>query len=84
MPNNGDFQTLIEQLLRILAFLERPVIQWQLAGFAIATLVAWLLSDGLWHWTGHRFAAWVNSHLAQKEQRKITRTINSPIKRLIF
>jgi len=69
MPNNGDWQVVIEQILRILAFLDRPVIRWQLVAFFIVTLVAWLLSHGLWHWVGHRFAAWFNIHLAEKERR---------------
>lgn len=69
MPNNGDWQAVLKQILKILAFLERPMVQWQLAAFAIAALVAWLLSDGLWHWVGHRFAAWFSLHLAEKERR---------------
>ena len=69
MPNNGDWQVVIEQVLRILAFLERPVIRWQLAAFFITILAAWLLSYGVWHWVGHRFAAWFNTHLAEKERR---------------
>jgi small-conductance mechanosensitive channel len=75
MPNNGEWQAVVEQILKILAFLERPVVQWQLAAFAIATLVAWLLSDGLWHWVGHRFAAWFSIHLAEKEQRYWQRVV---------
>ena len=69
MPNNSDWQVVIEQILRILTFLDRPVIRWQLAAFFFATMVAWLLSYGLWHWVGYRFAAWFNMHLAEKERR---------------
>ncbi len=69
MPNNDNWQAVLEQILKILAFLERPVVQWQLVAFAIAALVAWLLSNGLWYWVGHRFASWFSIHLAEKEQR---------------
>jgi small-conductance mechanosensitive channel len=83
MQNNGQWQAVLEQILKILAFLERPVIQWQLAAFAIAALLAWLLSDGLWHWVGHRLAAWFSIHLGEKEQRYWQRTVLF-IKNLVF
>jgi small-conductance mechanosensitive channel len=75
MPNNSEWQAILEQILKILAFLERPVVQWQLVAFTIATLVAWFLSDGLWHWVGHRFAAWFSVHLAEREQRYWQRAV---------
>jgi small-conductance mechanosensitive channel len=75
MPDNGDWQAVLEQILKILAFLERPLVQWQLAAFAIATFVAWLLSDGLWHWVGHRFTAWFSTHLAEREKRYWQRAV---------
>jgi small-conductance mechanosensitive channel len=69
MPNDGEWQALLEQILKFLAFLERPVVQGQLAALAIATLVAWLLSDGLWSWGGHRFSVWASNRLGEKGQR---------------
>jgi len=69
MPNDDNWQVILEQILKIQAFLERPVIRWQLAAFIIAALATWLLSDGLWRWGGHRFSAWINNRLGEKGQR---------------
>ena len=69
MSDNSEWQAVLEQILSILAFLERSVVQRQLIAFAIATIVAWLLSDVLWHWAERRFAARFGSHLTEKQQR---------------
>ena len=48
MPVDQRIEAIIEQLITILAFLERPVVQQQLAGLVVVMLLAWLFKEGLY------------------------------------
>ena len=58
MLNNPNVQIVLEQLQTILVFLERAVVQRQLAAFVAAVFVAWWSSNKLMPWVAHRFSVW--------------------------
>lgn len=67
--NLNTFQIIMAQLQTVSLFLERPVVQRQVTAFLIATLGAWLLSDGLWYLTRWRVWQWINRRPAEQAQR---------------
>lgn len=63
MRNDPNIQIILEQLQTLLLFLERPVVERQLAAFAVVTVLAWLLSDGLWYLIGRRYSVRLKARL---------------------
>ena len=58
MASFSDVHAVVEQLQTARVFLERPIIQGQIAGFLLAVCAAAALSKGLWMAAGGRLLAW--------------------------
>lgn len=68
MENDSNLQIIYEQLETILLFLEREVVQRQLVVVVVIALLAWWLSEGLWHRVWTRMTTKVESRFGETWQ----------------